>query len=1096
MPKKPITIEMLKASLSRNRKARATQAPVKLALAALQFHFGRDKLQQQEQIFLDKADTTLLKRINTSLDSFPEQLLYKEEEELEHGIVYFLSDYDRTAIFGALGSDLTLVLETFASPPGNVVEELLFQAIRGVDFNLPTLSIDELAALRRVGEWLSSTSISLPDRAEIHSHIQAKELLAPFELITKNFKGRTEELAQIKEYVDWMPKRSFYWYWKYGKQIIKNRVNQWLLFIFNIIRTIFPAFLTEWLMNFLSKISHSKKAPLLIHGIGGIGKSTLLAKFILDNSDFAIQNKIPFVYLDFDRPGLSLSEPLLLASEGLRQLSIQFPDPELSGVFQDVRSDIRTFLSKNRTNRRGQKTRGGSVSNERSRANLIESIKSQYIYKYSEQLIVQSIPILIVMDSFEEAQFRATPSELNNLFNFIEEIGENIPRLRLIIAGRDDLLSLDDTLKLERLKIGEFDKAAAEGYLEAKGLKDASLRASIVEKLGGNPLSLSLAANHVLQVQRDAKGKKIDLEKLFDGIDRTRIQEQLVRRNLKHIKGKDAQKLAFPGLLVRRISPEIIQEVLAEPCGLGTITLGKAKEIFENLKQEHFLINTEKDRTVFRRDLRITLYDLIAKEYGDKVNEIHSAAIDFYGDKESAADRAECLYHRLKRGDDTGVIDEFYQEDMRPFLESALLELPENAYVHLAGKLGIIVDKTKIETVEIREWEEYMATQIINSIEYDGDDTGLKRLKNVLEEREERSGNNEFAIQEAKLYIRLRDKKAEHLLGNALMDINMLQWRILKGSSLEYWLLFSQAHEIYSQLLYLDGRNIRTEWVIELIIARHRTTSRLGKKVKTKLEESLVLDWYSIILRESKKIESENDQSFWGNMKDEMALAQARIEASNYLFPKPYRSIISTLFQRAKGDFPEEKFTNLFKLLFQNFLSKDQFLDLFNAYRSQSSEGVRGLERRLYNHFDLQINQISYAGTFEINLFDTLLFLEQHFSGNYTAIAEFLGLISMNKDIMIETGNTRAVEEESNKIQKRDIERLLREGKTKEAIDALSNMKIKDESIKEQIMLMSGRFLRNQTEFEQGLKTSSDQNTTNARLVNTILDLLDRMPDF
>src|SRR3712207_8944058 len=52
-----------------------------------------------------------------------------------------------------------------------------------------------------------------------------------------------------------------------------------------------------------------------IHGVGGSGKSALISRFILENIEGAEDERLPFAYLDFDRPELSPSEPLSLLAE-------------------------------------------------------------------------------------------------------------------------------------------------------------------------------------------------------------------------------------------------------------------------------------------------------------------------------------------------------------------------------------------------------------------------------------------------------------------------------------------------------------------------------------------------------------------------------------------------------------------------------------------------------------------------------------------------------------------------------------------------------------------------------------------------------------
>ena len=74
--------------------------------------------------------------------------------------------------------------------------------------------------------------------------------------------------------------------------------------------------------------SLSERPPLLVYGPGGVGKSTLIAKFILDHVGSAGGPQLPFVYLDFDRPGISANSPLTLLMEAVRQLGAQFPEVE------------------------------------------------------------------------------------------------------------------------------------------------------------------------------------------------------------------------------------------------------------------------------------------------------------------------------------------------------------------------------------------------------------------------------------------------------------------------------------------------------------------------------------------------------------------------------------------------------------------------------------------------------------------------------------------------------------------------------------------------------------------------------------------------
>src|SRR5262249_23886237 len=80
-----------------------------------------------------------------------------------------------------------------------------------------------------------------------------------------------------------------------------------------------------WKRRIRKILSFHEKPPQLIHGPGGIGKSTLVAKFILDHAELDEAARFPFVYLDFDRPGLRAERPETLLFEAVRQLAVQYP---------------------------------------------------------------------------------------------------------------------------------------------------------------------------------------------------------------------------------------------------------------------------------------------------------------------------------------------------------------------------------------------------------------------------------------------------------------------------------------------------------------------------------------------------------------------------------------------------------------------------------------------------------------------------------------------------------------------------------------------------------------------------------------------------
>ena len=87
----------------------------------------------------------------------------------------------------------------------------------------------------------------------------------------------------------------------------------------------------------------SNKPPLMIFGPGGAGKSTLVAKFVLDYVDAAGARRFPFAYLSFDRPDLNIEQPLTLLEEAARQMAALFPS--IDSTATSLTHEIRTTAS-------------------------------------------------------------------------------------------------------------------------------------------------------------------------------------------------------------------------------------------------------------------------------------------------------------------------------------------------------------------------------------------------------------------------------------------------------------------------------------------------------------------------------------------------------------------------------------------------------------------------------------------------------------------------------------------------------------------------------------------------------------------------------
>jgi hypothetical protein len=526
------------------------------------------------------------------------------------------------------------------------------------------------------------------DKNEIEYELGRRYFLAPFRNNTQNFAGRTIELHQINDYVDWLPK--------------------------------------EGLLNILGSfvrnvINWHDKPPMLIQGVGGIGKSTLISKVILDNNDKGSGRQLPFIYIDFDLPGFSFSEPLSILLEGIRQLSLQFPGQR--EIFQRISEQISNVVGSE-----DETGSGRHISSSNSQRGIVYSLIGELIDKYTLELSGIKFPVLVVFDSFEEIQYRATREEMDNFFTFIREISERVPRIRPIFVGRAEISETMDDFEFQNVILKEFDQESAEVILKKFKVSEVSVRRKIYDTFGGNPLVLRLAA---ALVQKDADA--INDNQQAQGAK----QEYLVNRILEHVHDPDVRKIAVPGMLLRRITPDIIRRVLAKPCGLGQISSKKAQTIFEALSAEVALIvvSTGSDAIVFRQDLRLACESIIRNKHPEETKMIYDSAIDYYRErfKEGIEYQVEYYFILLKTGRNLDSLTREIFLSLRSQLESSITEFPEASQLHIKSLQGAKIQERVIKVSNDQEWSRYYLPQIRQGLNSDFE--FLKKIDSEIRRR-------------------------------------------------------------------------------------------------------------------------------------------------------------------------------------------------------------------------------------------------------------------------------------------------------------------------------------------------------------------------
>src|SRR5262249_31672124 len=162
--------------------------------------------------------------------------------------------------------------------------------------------------------------------------------------------------------------------------------------------------------------------------------------------------------------------------------------------------------------------------------------------------------------------------------------------------------AFDDTIAIH---LADLDQESADAVLQALGIRTAKTRQRIIQSVGRNPLSLHLCASAIKLKQINVA----DLELFTAGTRRVELQGRLYTRFIGHIKDDEVRRLAHPGLVVRRVTPAIIREVLAEICEIDP---SHADALFAKLPAHVALFSPddkapdEPDALRHRQDLRET----------------------------------------------------------------------------------------------------------------------------------------------------------------------------------------------------------------------------------------------------------------------------------------------------------------------------------------------------------------------------------------------------------------------------------------------------------------------------------------------------------
>lgn len=569
----------------------------------------------------------------------------------------------------------------------------------------PALDGLDVAALLQVVEavgWLSHVPgmSALPADEELKHRLDRRRLVEPLESLLHNqFEGRVKELDLLREYVGVQPASTVRGKLASVGRAVSRRLG-----------------------------SERTELPLVVYGPGGVGKSTLLARFLLDHVEDQ-EKPFPFSYIDFERVTISINEPTALLAEMARQLAVQYRGaaPALTKF-----ADQRRVAARQQRNKQEQLQELHEIATTRAALGRAARHRSHIEARAADgraamqlgELVRRAIgwtpgderPFLIVLDSFEEAQYRSSPV-LGRMWAMFDGLHEAFPRTRVVVAGRAPVghprVPAEEILTLE---LGELDRAAAVKFLLDRRVA-MPVAEALVERIGGNPLSLSLAATVATQAgDEDDDGTWVKTlpskrRQLFGSVDEMLIQGLLYDRLLKHIPIEELRRLAHPGLVLRRLTPAILQEVLAPHCNVQIPNIDRARELLAQMARLSLVEQVAPEVLRHRPDVRRVMLRLSEKDKPALARKVELEAVEFYAKSETEQDRAEEIYHRLRLTGSPRVIESRWLPEVGIYLEGAAPELPPRSRRLLARLLQNVPADLVREADQV-EWERRTAAEV------------------------------------------------------------------------------------------------------------------------------------------------------------------------------------------------------------------------------------------------------------------------------------------------------------------------------------------------------------------------------------------------
>jgi len=485
-----------------------------------------------------------------------------------------------------------------------------------------------------------------------------------------------------------------------------------------------------------------------VHGIGGVGKSTLVARFVLDLFEAGESvARQPWAYLDFDRPTLKAVNPSVVLDDVSLQVGAQFPE-------------LQKFLEYRRTSFEA----GAQLSG-------LESVDTVGSFREAAVSLGGAVSdltkggvLVVVLDTFEEVQ--RNPRATRTIFELFDSLAAVLPGLRLVVSGRAPVPEFEDPRRRDRvMEVRGLEDHHAVELLQAILARespqtaplDPALARDVVGLVGNSPLSLLLAARVLAKEGTDAIATAADRARALGQVRDEYIRGFLYRRILDHLEGPSTETrsvfrdLARASLAVRLITKRVIGEVLFPSVGLGNVDFD-VDEVYRAMEKEVALVEKVDDGLALREDLRRHALAALRYENDELVQRVHRTAVQFYASNPNEPRaKVESIYHRLASHEAPFDLAPQLDEEVLRKLGPSLADLPASTATVLRTLVEAGQDEAKEKSLSHEEqqlrWEQSVLSQADAALR-SGDP---ERAQELLSERQERSATTELYRLESRL---------------------------------------------------------------------------------------------------------------------------------------------------------------------------------------------------------------------------------------------------------------------------------------------------------------------------------------------------------